>query len=739
MLFKNKSFPFCPQLDAKDCGPACIRMISKYYGKEYAIAYLRELCNIGKEGVSILGISNAAEQLGFNTVALKASFSTLEKQIQLPCIAHWKQNHFIVVYRITKRNVYIADPDLGKQKIGKQDFLKYWVSGKENGEEFGVLIVLEPTTTFYEKSDPAPGRSQAKTGMSYLLSHFKQHRKPLINLGIGLLISTTLQLIFPFLTQSIVDIGIGNRDINFVYLILFGQLTIFAGETVISLVQSWTLLYIGTRVNTSIISDFLKKLMRKPLKFFDTKISGDLLQRIDDHKRIEDFLTNGTFRFVLSIFSFFVFTALLIHYSVLIFVVFITGGALLLSWIHYFQKKRKQLDYKRFIELANNKSKLVEIINGMQEIKLQNAERHKRWEWQSIQARLFRVNVRYLTLEQFQRVGAQSINTLKNIISTFICTSLVINNKMTLGEMLAVQFIVGELNVPLVNLLEFLNSYQDAQISIERIGEIHTDDTPQEKLDSYIADDDSFVKDSVHIRNLSFRYEGTHYFNVLNDISISIPKGKVTAIVGLSGSGKTTLLKLLLKFYEPNGGAIMIGNRNLNMIEEGFWRSKCGVVLQDGYIFSDTIAGNITVGFDEIDKTRLLNAVKIANIKEFVESLPLKYNTRIGPDGMGLSQGQKQRILIARAVYKNPEYIFFDEATNALDANNERTIIENLQKFFRNKTVIIVAHRLSTVKNADQILVMEKGKIIEAGNHNELTYLRGSYFNLVKNQLELGV
>ena len=739
MLFNNKSFPFYPQLDAKDCGPACIRMISKYYGKEYTISYLRELCNIGKQGVSVLGISNAADKLGFNTVALKASFDTLEKQIQLPCIAHWKQNHFIVVYRITKRYVYIADPDLGKQKTGRQAFLKYWVSGKENGEDFGVLIVLEPTTTFHNNTGPSPELSQAKTGLSYLLSHFKQHRKPLVNLLIGLVVSTLLQLIFPFLTQSIVDIGIGNRDISFVYLILFGQITIFVGETVISLVQSWTLLYIGTKVNTSIISDFLKKLMRKPLKFFDTKISGDLLQRIDDHKRIEEFLTNGTFRFVLSIFSFFVFTGLLIHYSLLIFAVFISGGAFYISWIYYFQKKRKHLDYNRFIELANNKSKLVEIINGMQEIKLQNAERQKRWEWQSIQARLFRVNVKYLTLEQFQRVGAQSINTLKNIISTFICTSLVIDNKMTLGEMLAVQFIVGELNVPLVNLLEFLNAYQDAQISIERIGEIHTSDAPSGKINNYISDDDSFVKDAVHIKNLSFKYEGTHYFHVLNNITATFPKGKVTAIVGLSGSGKTTLLKLLLKFYEPVSGSILIGHHHLDTLEESFWRSKCGAVLQDGYIFSDTIAGNIAVGFDEIDKRRLLNAVEMACIKEFIETLPLKYNTRIGPDGMGLSQGQKQRILIARAVYKNPDYIFFDEATNALDANNERAIIENLSKFFRNKTVVIVAHRLSTVKNADQILVMEKGRIIESGNHNELIYLRGSYYNLVKNQLELGV
>ena len=692
-----------------------------------------------KKAYRVLGINNASEQLGFNSVALKASFAVLEKQIQLPCIAHWKQNHFVVIYKISKKHVYIADPEQGKQKLSRQEFLNFWVSGKEQGEDFGVLIVLEPTTVFYEKDNEMLKTDQTKNGFRYLLTHFKQHRKPLINLAIGLLVSTLLQLTFPLLTQSIVDTGIGNRDISFVYLILIGQIAIFIGETIISLVQSWTLLYVGTRVNTSIISDFLKKLMRKPLKFFDTRISGDLLQRIDDHKRIEDFLTNGTFRFVLSIFTFLVFTALLIYYSLMIFAVFVTGGILFLGWISYFQRKRKQLDYKRFAELASNKSKLVEIINGMHDIKLQNAERHKRWEWQAIQARLFRVNVKYLTLEQFQRVGAQSINTLKNIATTFICSGLVINNKMTLGEMLAVQFIVGELNVPLFNLLAFLNAYQDARISIERIGEIHSGDVENNAAGNSVSADEYFVNDSIIIKNLGFKYEGTHYYNVLNNISITIPKGKVTAIVGLSGSGKTTLLKLLLKFYEPSNGSILIGSLNLNTIHEDYWRSKCGVVLQDGYIFSDTIAKNITLGFDDIDKKRLLHAVTVANIKEFIETLPLRYNTKIGPDGMGLSQGQKQRILIARAVYKNPEYIFFDEATNALDANNERTIIENLQNFFRNKTVIIVAHRLSTVKNADQILVMEGGRIIEVGNHSELISIKGSYFNLVKNQLELGV
>jgi ATP-binding cassette subfamily B protein len=737
-LYPN-TFPYYKQLDAKDCGPTCLRMIARHYGKQYSLSYLRELCNIGKEGVSVLGINNAAEQIGFNSVALKASFSVLEKQIQQPCIAHWKQNHFVVIYKVTGKHVYIADPESGKQKIDKKEFLNNWVSGRENGEDFGVLIVPEPTTQFYEKENESLPPDQTKAGFRYLLTHFRQHRKPLVNLAIGLVVSTILQLIFPFLTQSIVDTGISNRDINFVYLILAGQLVIFIGETIISLVQSWTLLYVGTRVNVAIISDFLKKLMRKPLRFFDTRVSGDLLQRIEDHKRIEDFLTNGTFRFVLSIFTFFVFTALLVYYSPLIFAVFITGGILFLSWIHYFQRKRIQLDYKRFAEQASNKSKLAEIINGMHDIKLQNAERHKRWEWQAIQARLFRVNIKYLTLEQLQRVGAKSINTLKNITTTFICSGLVINNKMTLGEMLAVQFIIGELNVPLFNLLDFMNSYQDARISIERIGEIHSTDQDQLPAQHVITTDEQFTVHSIKIKNLGFKYKGTHYFNVLNNISITIPQGRVTAIVGLSGSGKTTLLKLLLKFYEPSNGSISIGNLNLSTIDEDYWRSKCGVVLQDGYIFSDTVAKNITLGFDEIDKKKLLHAVKVANIKDFIETLPLRYNTKIGPDGMGLSQGQKQRILIARAVYKNPDYIFFDEATNALDANNERTIIENLQQFFENRTVVIVAHRLSTVKNADQILVMEGGRIIESGDHNELISIKGSYYNLVKNQLELGV
>jgi len=732
-------FPIYKQLDTKDCGPTCLRIIARYYGKDYPLALLREFCNIGKEGVSLLGISNAAEKIGFNSIALKVTFDILKDNITLPCIVHWKQNHFVVVYKITDKYVYVADPGTTKQKLKKEEFLKNWVSTKTQDQPVGVVLALDVLPEFYEKTFDVRKENETRRGFNYLIKHLAKYKLLLAQLLIGVLFSTILQLIFPFLTQSIVDTGIANKDLNFVYLVLVGQIIIFLGETMVGVIQNWLLLYLGTRVNVAMISEFLMKLMKKPIKFFDTKNSGDLLQRIEDHKRIEEFLTSGTLRLVFSLFTLVVFAGLLLYYSLSIFLTFFTGGFIFVLWIFFFQNKRKVLDYKRFTELSHNKSKLVELINGMQEIKLQNAEKQKRWDWQSIQARLFRINIQYLSLEQFQRGGADFINTSKNIIITFMAARLVIENSMTLGEMMAIQYIVGQLNVPLATSVDFIHSFQDARISIERVGEIQ-EASPEEETDPLMiqASRAAMQSESIHIENLSFRYEGTHYFNVLKNLNLHIPKGKVTAIVGRSGSGKTTLLKLLLKFYEPTTGVIKIDQENLTRIDEKIWRSKCGAVLQDGFIFSDTIANNIAVGADSIDKTSLLHAVETANIREFIESLPLGYNTKIGVDGMGLSQGQKQRILIARAVYKDPEYIFFDEATNALDAMNERTIIDNLDRFFKNKTVIVVAHRLSTVKNADQIIVLENGELVESGTHRQLVDHAGNYFSLVKNQLELG-
>jgi len=742
-------FPHYTQLDAMDCGPTCLRMVAKHYGKSYSLQTLREGSYITREGVSLLGTSDAAESIGFRTMGVKISFEQLVEEVPLPCIAHWKQNHFVVIYKIKKLKrsyfpplrgdrggarymLYIADPAEGLVKLTKEEFKGGWISTKSDGEEKGVCLLLEPTPDFYAAEDEKPN----KASFGFLFSYLRPYKKFLIQLFLGLFVGSLLQLIFPFLTQSIVDFGIANRDIGFVYLVVIAQLMLFTGRTAIDFIRGWILLHISTRINISLISDFLIKLMKLPIRFFDIKMIGDLMQRIGDHRRIENFLTSTSLDILFSVFNLIIFGAVLIFYSMKIFLVFLFGSLLYALWIVFFMKRRKELDYKRFAQLSDNQSNVIQLITGMQEIKLNNCEKQKRWEWERIQARLFKVSVKSLALNQYQQAGSVFINELKNIIISFIAAAAVIHGEMTLGMMMAVQYIIGQLNSPIAQLIGFMQSAQDAKISLERLGEIH------EKEDEEKPDDSKLmglpVSKSIKLENLSFQYEGPHSEMVLNNIELEIPENKITAIVGSSGSGKTTLIKLLLGFYEPIKGEINIGGTGLENFSQRMWRGSCGVVMQDGYIFSDTIAKNIAVSEETVDKEKLLNAVKAANIQDFIESLPLSYNTKIGQDGHGLSQGQKQRILIARAVYKNPEFIFLDEATNALDANNERIIMENLSKFFKGRTVVVVAHRLSTVKNADQIVVLEKGKIVEKGTHRELAKKKGAYYELVKNQLELG-
>ncbi len=727
------NFPHYTQLDAMDCGPTCLRMVAKYYGKNYSLQTLRERSFITREGVSLLGTSDAAESIGFRTMGVKISFKQLVEEVPLPCIAHWKQNHFVVVYHIDKKqNLYIADPAEGKIKLTPEEFKGGWISTRHEGEEKGICLLLEPTPDFYASEDEKTN----KASFRFLFSYLRPYKKFLIQLFLGLLAGSLLQLIFPFLTQSIVDFGIANRDIDFVYLVLIAQLMLFSGRTAIDFIRGWILLHISTRINISLISDFLIKLMKLPIRFFDIKMIGDLMQRIGDHTRIENFLTSTSLEILFSVFNLIIFAAVLIFYSMKIFVVFLFGSILYALWVIIFMKKRKELDYKRFAQLSDNQSNVIQLITGMQEIKLNNCEKQKRWEWERIQARLFKVNVKSLALTQYQQAGSVFINELKNIIISFMAASAVIQGEMTLGMMMAVQYIIGQLNSPIAQLIGFMQSAQDAKISLERLGEIH------EKEDEEKPDEEKLVtlpaKKEIEIKNLSFQYEGPHSEKVLEDINLHIPEKKITAIVGTSGSGKTTLIKLILGFYAPVAGEINIGGTKLENFSQRMWRGSCGVVMQDGFIFSDTIAKNIAVSDETVNKEKLLEAVKTANIQDFIESLPLAYNTKIGQDGHGLSQGQKQRILIARAVYKNPEFIFLDEATNALDANNERVIMDNLNRFFRGRTVVVVAHRLSTVKNADQIVVLEKGKIVETGTHTELTKKKGAYYELVKNQLELG-
>jgi ATP-binding cassette, subfamily B, bacterial len=728
-------FPHYPQHDAMDCGPTCLRMVARHYGKHYNLETLRERSHITREGVSMLGISRAAESIGLRTMGVKLSFEQLRSEAPLPAIVHWNQQHFVVVYKISGRRgnetVHVADPAGGLLKFPQKEFTQCWYSTSEEGEQRGMVLLLEPTPEFYSARDEKPNRRS----FGFLFSYLRPYHRMIVQLFLGLILGSLMQLLFPFLTQSIVDQGIGNRNISFIYLVLIAQLVLTLSRVSVEFIRGWILLHLGTRVNVSLISDFLAKLMRLPMRYFDTKMTGDLMQRIGDHRRIESFLTSTSLNVIFSMVNLVIFGAVLLFYSAQIFTVFFIGSALYAAWVWLFLKKRAELDHRRFAQMSANQSSLIQLIQGMQEIKLSGCEQQKRWEWESIQARLFRVGVKGLALSQYQQSGAVLLNEVKNIVITVLAAKSVVEGNLTLGMMLAIQYIIGQLNSPIDQLINFINVTQDAKISLERLGEVHLRDDEEDTAASSISD----IPDNaaLSVNNLSFRYEGPDSELVLNQVSITIPEGKQTAIVGTSGSGKTTLVKLLLGFYPIATGEIRLGSNNLEAYSLRRWREECGVVMQDGFIFSDTIARNIAPGVEIIDKKRLIEAARIANIADFIASLPLGYNTKIGGEGHGLSQGQKQRILIARAVYKDPMFIFLDEATNSLDANNEKVILENLQEFIKGRTSVVVAHRLSTVRNADQIIVLEKGQVVEVGTHKELSAKKGAYYTLVKNQLEL--
>ena len=724
-------FPFYKQLDAMDCGATCLRMVAKHYGRHYSLEYLREITHLDREGVSLMGIGDAAESIGIQTLGVKIGYKRLTEDLPLPCIAHWRQQHFVVVYKADKSNVWVADPAAGKFKLSVKEFEDGWVSDVVDDEPQGILLLLEPTPEFNLKE----GIKTDKASFKYVFSYLFKYKKLIMQLGLGLLIGSLLQLVFPFLMQSVVDIGLTTKDLNFIHVVLLAQFVLFFSRLSVEYIRGWILLHIGTRINISMVSDFLHKMMRLPIKFFDTKMTGDLLQRIGDNSRVEHFLTSEVLTSLFSMFNLVVFGTVLAYYNLQIFTIFFVAAVIYFAWISFFLKKSRELDYKRFDQMSSNQSSMIELISGMSEIKLHNAEKQKRWQWEGIQAKLFNISIEYLAVEQYQRAGSSFINESKNILITFVAVKAVMDGQMTLGMMLSVQYMIGQLNGPLEHLVGFVQEAQKAKISLERMNEIHNredEEISSEKI--------SILPENGDLRfdNVSFRYGSVHTPQVINKVNFTIPEGKTTAIVGTSGSGKTTILKLLLNFYQATEGNVKVGDVKLSNILNRLWRSKCGVVMQDGFIFTDTIAKNISVGDERVDKAKLLYAVKIANIQSFVESLPLGYNTKIGGDGMGLSQGQKQRLLIARAVYKNPDYIFLDEATNSLDAYNEMIIMDNLNEFMKNRTVVVVAHRLSTVKNADNIIVLEKGEIIEQGNHNQLTAMRGAYYHLVKNQLELG-
>lgn len=725
------SFTWYKQFDYMDCGPTCLRMIAKHYGRSYTLQTLRQKSGINREGVSLLGISEAAEEIGFRTVGAKITWDQLKNEASLPCIVYWSQAHFVVVYRIKGKKVYVADPDKGKVTYQKEEFLQAWLDTKSNGNRTGVVLLLETTPVFYEQE----GETSNRLSFGMLLRYILPYKNLLFQLALGLGAGSILQLIFPFLTQAVVDIGIQTQDINFIYLILLAQLMLFIGRTGVEFIRSWILLHMSTRINISILSDFLIKLMKLPMPFFDTKMVGDIMQRMGDHARIERFLTSQSLNTLFSFVNLLIFSFVLAYYNMLIFTIFMIASVLYVMWVVLFLKKRKELDHRRFSISSSNQSSVIQLIQGMQDIKLNTCEKQKRWEWERLQARLFHYRIKNLALEQYQQGGAFFINEGKNIGITFLAAIAVVNGQLTLGAMLAIQYIIGQLNSPIQQLIGFVQATQDAMISMERLNEVHQqeDEEPSERMYIHRLPE---RKDLV-LENLTFTYPGAGNEPVLKNIDLLIPESKITALVGMSGGGKTTLLKLLFKFYSPDKGKVRLGGQSFDHISSRVWRSQCGVVMQDGFIFSNSIAQNIAIGEEVPDIKKLEQAIDVANIREFIESLPLGYNTKIGAEGNGISQGQRQRLLIARAVYKDPEFIFFDEATNALDANNEKKIMEQMDAFFQNRTVVVVAHRLSTVKNADKIVVLEEGQILEQGTHYELTQKKGAYFNLVKNQLEL--
>ncbi|WP_418634329.1 peptidase domain-containing ABC transporter [Segatella hominis] len=724
------------QHDSMQCGIACLQMVCKYFGREYSLDSLSKLCFATTEGVSMLGINEAANTLGLHTISARVTTTMLGKA-PLPSILHWDQNHFVVLYKVKKgKKFYVADPGKGLVTYGLDEFKQHWISTKSNGEDKGIAMFLETTPAFFTYKMEDEEHIKEKRSFRFLLGYVRKYRKYFGQIILGLVVGSLLQLVLPFLTQSIVDVGIKNQDIGFVWLILLGQLMLTISRTAIDFIRRWLLLHISLRINISLVSDFFIKLLKLPMSFFDTKLMGDLMQRMNDHTRVNNFLTQQTLNITFAVLTFVVFSVVLFFYNKLVFTIFLLGSILYGAWMTLFLKRRKVLDYELFEQQAINNNKTYEFITSMQEIKLQDCEQRKRKEWEETQVNLFRVQQKSLKLQQTQEAGSIFINEVKNIVVTVVAATAVIQGHMTLGMMLAVQYIIGQLNSPVEQLMNFFYSVQDVKISLERINEIHQMDDENGK-DGLLTDLDH-PEDGIHISNIMFKYDPHALRKTIDGVDIHIPQGKVTAIVGASGSGKTTLIRLMLGYYPVLEGKITIGDTDINQLNRKWWRRQCGVVMQEGVIFSESIGRNIAVDDAEIDQERLMRAAEIACIKDYVMVLPLKFNTKIGRDGVGLSQGQKQRILIARAVYKNPDYIFLDEATNSLDANNERNIVENLDKFYQGKTVVIVAHRLSTVKNADQIVVLDQGKVVEVGNHESLTAKRGAYYNLVKNQLELG-
>ncbi|MDB5146268.1 MAG: transporter ATP-binding protein [Mucilaginibacter sp.] len=726
-----KSFPTDRQLDMMDCGPSCLKIIAKHYGKYYSLQHLRDKCGVSREGVSFLDLSYAGESIGLRSMATSSTIEDLTHIVPLPAIIHWDNSHFVVVYKVSAKKVYLSDPAKGLVSYPVRDLERYWY---DESRERGSVLIIEPQADFKQRE--AGDRIERKKTIENIISYFTPYKRSFLNVFVVMLVATLLQAFLPFISKAVIDIGIHTNDLHFINIVLIANITIILCMTLSNAVRDWILLHVTSRINIALISDYLIKIMRLPVTFFENKMVGDILQRANDNERIRSFITNNSLNLLFSGLTFLIFSIILLIYNGIMFSIFFAGSVLYIFWVLAFMKVRKKIDWEYFGLVSKNQSFWVETVSAITDIKLNNYETKKRWRWEKIQAQIFKLNQKTQAISNWQSSGAQCIDSLKNLLITFFAARAVIAGDITFGVMISTQFIIGMLSGPVNQFVSFIISAQYAQISFLRLNEVHQ--IPDEEEDEKLNDIQLPSNRSLALKNLSFQYHHNGAL-ILKNINLVIPEGKVTAIVGDSGSGKSTLLKILLRLYKPSYGDLCIGDMNLNTLSLRNWRNVCGAVMQDGKIFSDTILNNIVLEDEKIDFERLKQAVSAANIATEIEQLPLGYNTVMGEMGRGLSGGQKQRILIARALYKNPDFLFFDEATNALDAINEQKIVQALDDVFKGKTVIVVAHRLSTIRKADQIVVLKDGSVTETGNHETLMQRRGHYFNLIQSQFDNGM
>lgn len=724
-------FPSLKQQDQNDCGPTCLKMICKYYEVNVSIEYLRELSYVTYYGTSMLSLSRSAEQLGFRTISSKLTLKNFIKNFSLPTIIHWKQHHFIVVYKIKKNKIYVSDPAIGKITYDIDSFLDGW-SGEQNIDSIGFVLFIEATPDIYENE-----RGEKGISFSYFLGYFKGFKKQYVQIVLGMIASMLITFVTPFITQSIVDVGINGRNMGFINLMLIAQLVLASSSIIIGFIQNWLFMHMGTRISLSIATGYISKVMKLSIPYLERKTIGDFMQRMSDNSRIQGFISSSTLSTLFSFLNVIVFGIIMATFDLKILAVFLLGSTLYAGWILLFIKKRKEYDYKKFDQNSQSQTSIIQIFNGIRDIKLYNFEQEKRWEWERIQSRGYLLSMKQLGLNQVQQSGAFFIENAKNITITYLVVSSVISGQITFGTMISIQYILGQMGSPLLQLIGFINSYQDAKISLQRIGEIHTqaNEEADEENEDKIHNPHAIKNKSIEFQNVTFSYNKLVEEPILKNVDIHIPEGKFTAVVGESGSGKTTLIKILLGFYKINRGSVKIGELDLSNLSAKMWRDQCGAVLQDSYLFSCSILDNIALNSENVQMEKVYEAARLANIHDFITSLPLAYKTKIGENGLTLSQGQKQRIFIARIIYKDPGFLFFDEATNALDSENESTIMKNISEKLGGKTIIFVSHRLSAIKRADNIIVMKDGEVAESGKHNDLMKSKGIYYMLNKKQL----